>query len=55
MNWLQTVDMDLQAVNRRWSDAVRLAVNRDRWGALTASYVARRWSKSTYVIPNRCL
>ena len=44
MNWRQTVDRDLQLVDKRWSDAVRLSADRARWNALAASCVARRGS-----------
>ena len=44
MNWRQTVDGDLQLVNKRWSDVRMLANNIPGWNALTASCVYRRWS-----------
>ena len=44
MNWRQTVERDLRLVNRRWSDTSRLAEDRARWRALTASCVERRGS-----------
>ncbi|KAI8499222.1 hypothetical protein Bbelb_229860 [Branchiostoma belcheri] len=37
MNWRQTVERDLQAVNMSWKEALRLAADRGSWAALTAS------------------
>ena len=44
MNWRQTVDRNLQVVNKRWSDVRMLAINRSGWNALTVSCVYGRGS-----------
>ena len=34
MNWRQTIDRDLQMVNRRWSDALKVAANQAHFDCL---------------------
>ena len=54
MNWRRTIDRDLQMVNRRWSDALRVAADRARWSTWTASRVARRESNEDQVLLAVC-
>ena len=54
MNWRQAIDRDLLVVNRRWSDALRVAADRARWSTWTASRVARRESNEDQVLLAVC-
>ena len=44
MNWHQTIQRDLQRVNKSWSDIRTLTADRSNWRTLTASCVGRRGS-----------
>ncbi|KAI8512586.1 hypothetical protein Bbelb_092250 [Branchiostoma belcheri] len=44
MNWRQSVERDLQSVNKSWKEALSLAADRTSWTTLTASCVTRRGS-----------